>query len=360
MPRSSTRSEPLGGAIEDDAEVGADAGHDPAGVDRLELLRRHVLDEEPARADRLDAERAEDERQRERGGRVAVVDRDAETAAADRLDVEGVEDVLRVALADARGVRRLPHLGERRAAELLAAEVLLDLLLKAEVIWLPGHSKTRTWITSGSALERPTWTPACRPWVLSTCRVTAAGEMRRSATCTPVDVSPAMIARWIIRHASGEARLATTRSPRLRAVPSAAASRTTVSGVRSTLTSPVAPSRPNGRGRRPGLPDDALVDLRAGLDLLERVDADAREEARLGPDRHLVADRHALVHAHVVAEVAAAAEDRALDDRAPAEVRADVDHAPGRHARPRGRSRPARAPSTARSRRRRRSGSSRR
>ena len=54
-----------------------------------------------------------------------------------------------------------------------------------------------------------------------------------------------MIARWIIRHASEEARLATTRLPRRSAVPSASASCTAISGVRSTLTSPVAPSRPN-------------------------------------------------------------------------------------------------------------------
>ena len=101
-------------------------------------------------------------------------------------------------------------------------------------------------MTSGSTLERPTWMPAWSPWVLRTWRVTAAGEIRRSATCTPVDVSPAMIARWIMRHASGDARLATTRSPRRRAVPSAAARRTAVSGVRSTLTSPVAPSGPKG------------------------------------------------------------------------------------------------------------------
>ena len=76
--------------------------------------------------------------------------------------------------------------------------------------------------------------------------MTAAGEMRRSATWTPVDVRPEISARWIMRQASADARLATTRSPRRRAVPSAAASRTAVSGVRSTFTSPVAPSRPNG------------------------------------------------------------------------------------------------------------------
>ena len=38
--------------------------------------------------------------------------------------------VLRVALAHARRVRRLPHLVERRAAQLLTREVLLDLLLQ--------------------------------------------------------------------------------------------------------------------------------------------------------------------------------------------------------------------------------------
>jgi hypothetical protein len=46
----------------------------------------------------------------------------------------------------------------------------------------------------------------------------------------------------IIRHAAGASRLATTRAPRSSAVPKAAASRSAVSGVRSTLTSPVTPS----------------------------------------------------------------------------------------------------------------------
>ena len=136
-----------------------------------------------------------------------------------------------------------------------------------------------------------------------------------------------MSARWIMRQASADARLATTRSPRRSAVPSAAASRTAVSGVRSTFTRPGGAVPAERRAGRPRLPHDALVDLGAGLDLLERVDPDAGEDARLGPDRHLVADRDALVDAHVVADVASAAEDRALDDRAAAEVRAGVDDA---------------------------------
>src|SRR6476619_3033937 len=82
------------------------------------------------------------------------------------------------------------------------------------------------------------------------------------------------------------------------------------------------------RAGGPRLPDDVLVDLGAGLDLLERVDPDAGEDARLGPYRHLITDRDALVHAHMVPEVASAPEDGALHDRAAAEVGAGVDDAP--------------------------------
>ena len=68
------------------------------------------------------------------------------------------------------------------------------------------------------------------------------------------------------------------------------------------------------------------MQLRAGLDLLERVDPDAGEDHALGADRHLVADRDALVDADMRAQVAAAADDRALDLRAAADVRRAVDH----------------------------------
>ncbi len=68
----------------------------------------------------------------------------------------------------------------------------------------------------------------------------------------PVEVRPAIIARCTMRQASGESLLATTREPRFSDVPSAAASRTATSGVRSTFTLPVTPSRAK---RRP----DALL-----------------------------------------------------------------------------------------------------
>ena len=82
---------------------------------------------------------------------------------------------------------------------------------------------------------------------LERCRATAAGSTRRSATSTPVEASPEIIARLIIRHAAGASRLATTRAPRLSAVPSAAARRTAISGVRSTFTSPETPCLPKSR-----------------------------------------------------------------------------------------------------------------
>src|SRR5262249_30611325 len=80
--------------------------------------------------------------------------------------------------------------------------------------------------------------------------------------------------------------------------------------------------------RSSGLPDQALVDLRAGLDLLVGVDAHARHDDALGADRYLVADGHALVDAHVRADVARAPENRALDERAPTDVRRRIDDGP--------------------------------
>ena len=85
--------------------------------------------------------------------------------------------------------------------------------------------------------------------------------------------------------------------------------------------------QPRGRAR---LPDQVLVDLRAGLDLLVRVDPDVRRDVRLRSDRDLVADRRALLDPHVVADVAGASDDRALDQGAAADVRRRVDHRPGR------------------------------
>ena len=111
----------------------------------------------------------------------------------------------------------------------------------------------------------------------------------------------------------GASRLATTRAPRFSAVPSAAASRTADVGGQVDVDHPRDALLAEEPARRARLPDQALVELRAGLDLLERVDPDAGHDHALGAERDLVADRDALVDAHVRAQVAAAAEDRALD-----------------------------------------------
>src|ERR1700747_616443 len=106
------------------------------------------------------------------------------------------------------------------------------------------------------------------------CRATAAGMTRRSATSTPVDDRPEIIARLIIRQAGVPSREGTTRELGLRGGPSA-------------------PAR-----RAAAFPDEALEQMRAGLDLLVGVDSDAGHDHALGSDRDLVADRDALVHAH--------------------------------------------------------------
>ena len=64
-------------------------------------------------------------------------------------------------------------------------------------------------IASGSRWPSPP-TAAANACVLRTCRLTAGGETRRSATSTPAAFSPEIIARLIIRHPGAESRLATT------------------------------------------------------------------------------------------------------------------------------------------------------
>jgi len=81
--------------------------------------------------DRLDAERAEYERQHVAAGRVAVVDDDPEPTRVDRVDVQVGEKIACVALPCAGGVADRRHVAERHAAQLLPGVVLLDLLLEA-------------------------------------------------------------------------------------------------------------------------------------------------------------------------------------------------------------------------------------
>ena len=111
--------DPLARAVEDDAEVGADRRDEPLRLaerlaDAVGRARR-PLAAVRVRGDRLDAERAEHDRQDERGRRVRVVDDDAEAARADRLDVERPQEVVGVGLrrARGRGDLRRPRRGPR-------------------------------------------------------------------------------------------------------------------------------------------------------------------------------------------------------------------------------------------------------
>ena len=98
--------EALGGTVEDGAEIRADRRDEllrlPDQAAQLAARLLRLVRREGVRRDRLDAERPQDERQHERGRRVAVVDDDAELPRADRLDVERRQQVLRVALPGPR------------------------------------------------------------------------------------------------------------------------------------------------------------------------------------------------------------------------------------------------------------------
>jgi hypothetical protein len=68
------------------------------------------------------------------------------------------------------------------------------------------------------------------------------------------------------------------------------------------------------------------VDLRAGLDLLVRVDPYLRQYRALGAEGDLVADRGAFVDVRVGADVARPPDHGTLDTGAAADVRRRVDH----------------------------------
>src|SRR5439155_22932440 len=99
-------------------------------ADRLAQQRRaavRAVGRKAVRGDRLDPERAEQEREHERRRREAVVDDEPEPAGADRLDVQAVEQILRVALAHAGRIADIPDVAEGGAPQLATGEVLLDL-----------------------------------------------------------------------------------------------------------------------------------------------------------------------------------------------------------------------------------------
>src|SRR5919108_2744858 len=108
---------PLGRPVENDAEVSADRADKALRLADEAPQRRRLagsnVRRERMRGDGLDTERPQEQRQDERGRRVAVVDDDPEAPAADRFHVEACEQVVGVALAGTRGVADLPHLARR-------------------------------------------------------------------------------------------------------------------------------------------------------------------------------------------------------------------------------------------------------
>ena len=90
--------EPLGSAVEDDAEVRADGGHELLHLpDRLAQQSRAgvgPVSREAVRGHGLHPEWAEEQRQHVRRGREAVVDDETKTARADRFYIEPVEQIL--------------------------------------------------------------------------------------------------------------------------------------------------------------------------------------------------------------------------------------------------------------------------
>ena len=126
--------EPLARLVEDGAEVGADRRHEPLRVaDRLrERLARRRAPRRRSRARRPPRRRAGRRRAAARTTRPSSRSRRRSGSARSRISsrVERVEQVLGVALADAGRVRDRADAAGGDAPELLAREVLLDLLLQ--------------------------------------------------------------------------------------------------------------------------------------------------------------------------------------------------------------------------------------
>ena len=192
---------------------------------------------------------------------------------------------------------------------------------------MPGRSNRLTWTASGSSGDSPTWNAASKFWVLSQCRPTVAGQRLQvdDVDAGRVEAGHDRALDHAVRLAGlargHDRRAALERRADRRAEPHRDLGRQIDVDEAGDRV-----AREQAR-RRARLPDQALVQLRPGLDLLVRVDPHVRIDHRLGSQRHLVADRDALVDAHVRADVALPSADRALDGRVAPDVRAGVDHA---------------------------------
>ena len=272
------------------------------------------------RADRLDAERPEHERQHVRRGRVAVVDDYPEVALADRVGVESPNEILRVRLAHARRVGDVADRVVRGAAELEAREVLLDLLLHRRGQLDPrlleeadldhfGIRVVDADVEAGVEALRLQQVPVDGGRKHAEVGDVDAGRVE-AGDHRPLD-HPA--AGWSLA-AADDAVAALERRAERRSKPHRDLGR----DVDVDQTGE-AISAPEARGGT-RLPDDALRHLCAGLDLLVRVDANAGMDDALRAEGDLVADRGALLDEHVRADVAAAPQNRAFDHRAAAHV----------------------------------------
>jgi hypothetical protein len=99
-------------------------------------------------------------------------------------------------------------------------------------------------------------------------RTEGAGASSRSSQVTPVELSPAMMARLRARDTRLVSRPRVTLDPFLRVEPKAVATRRTISGVRSTLPMPDTPCSSNSvRAPRPSQMMD-LVTIAPGSTVL--------------------------------------------------------------------------------------------
>src|SRR4051794_8619540 len=322
--------EALRSPVENDAEVRSDGRHElldlPDGLAQQCGSRIAAVRREPVCGHRFDAERPEHLRQHVRRRREAVIDHDPEATRPDGVAIEALEQVLRVGLARPRRVRDASDVAEPHAAELAAREVLLDLLLQRRRELDPGLLEETDLHDLRIKLTRPDMEAGVVPLGLQ--------QMARDCRRKHAQVGDLEPGRREARdhrpldHATRGRRLAARDDARValqrRAERGRDAYRDLWSQVDVDEAGDAVATEEARRGAR--LPDQALVDLRPGLDLLVRVDPDARHDHALGADRHLVADRDALVDAHVGADVARAAEDRAFDQRTAPDVRRRVEY----------------------------------
>ena len=273
----------------------------------------------------LHSERAEHERQHVRGAGEAVVDDDAEAAVAHGVGVDRREQLGRVRLAHPRGIRDAADLAGRDATELAAREVLLDLLLHRGAHLDSGRLEeldpdhlgvVRADADVEAGAVRLRLHEVARDGRRADAEIGDVDARRRD----PGDHRPLDHAARCGALAAGDhARAPLQRGAERGGEPDRDIRR------QVDVHHPRHPGLAEDARRAARLPDQALVQRRAGLDLLERIDPDAGQDHALGADRDLVADRGSLVHAHVRAQVAAAADDRPHDVGAAADVGGRVD-----------------------------------